>query len=151
MDKITVIFFCSWKFALTFPVAVYGLNMSFADVLIYTNIGGIVGVLFFTYLWHNILIFWNNKIRPLFRKNTTQKKRFTPGTRRFIKIKNAYGFFGIAALNPIIISIPISTLLVVKFYGRNIKYLIGLITGQVVWSFIYAFFYLYIKTGVFNN
>ncbi len=148
MDKLSVIFFCSWKFAVTFPIAVYGFNMSFSDLLIFTNTGGIVGVLFFTYLWHYILIFWSGKITPLIKNTANQKKKFTKRTRRVIKIKNSFGFFGIAALNPILISIPLSTLLVVKFYGRKFRYSIGLIAGQIVWSFIYAIFYLYIKTGL---
>ena len=143
MEKLTIILFCTWKFALTFPLAVYGMNMSFFDVLLYTNIGGLTGLLFFTYLWHFIIQWWNNKISPRVKLRKEKPCVFNKKNRRFIKVKNSYGFAGIVILNPVVLSIPISTFLVIKFYGRKKRYLAWLLLGQIVWSLIYAFFYIY--------
>ena len=45
MDKWTVIFFSSRKFAATFPVAIFVMKMSFIDTVLFTNIGAILGIL----------------------------------------------------------------------------------------------------------
>jgi hypothetical protein len=143
--ELTIIFFCTWKFALTFPVAIYGMNMSFLETLIYTNIGGIIGVLFFAFLSHKIIIAWDKYVSPRFFGWSKPRTVFTKKRRWFIRIKNQYGLPGIILLNPIIISIPISTFLVVKFYGKRKTYLGWLVIGQIVWSFVYCLFYFYLR------
>ncbi len=144
MKEFTVIFFCSWKFALTFPVAVYGMKFSFIKTLLFTNIGGASGVLAFTYLSEFIINLWNKYIKPWFSSSKKDKPTFTKQKRKFIHIKSKYGLPGIIILNPIILSIPISSFLIVKFYGRKLKYVLLLFAGQVVWSIIYTVFYFYI-------
>lgn len=137
MKEFTIIFFSTWKFAATFPVAVYLMKMSSAETLIYTNIGGIVGVIFFLYLSRILLRLWN-RYRPDFRRR--EKLVFTPATRRFVTIKNKYGLFGIVILNPVILSIPVSAFLAAKYYGVKPKVFFALIAGQVVWSLVYTLF-----------
>ena len=148
MRELTVIFFCAWKFALTFPVAVYGMEMSIKEVLLYTNLGGLLGLLFFAYLWHHILQWWMIKVKPRMRKKENKQPLFTRKKRRFIRLKNTYGLAGIVFLNPIILSIPISTFLVIRFYGRKKRYLVWLFAGQIAWSILYAVFYIYIRDNV---
>ena len=144
MKELAVIFGCTWKFALTFPVAVYGMKFSFFKTLLITNLGGILGVIFFIYLSDGLIQAWNKLIRPKIKIRKAEKPVFTTKRRNFIKIKSKYGFPGIVILNPIIISIPISSFLVVKYYGRNFKYVIWLFIGQLIWSVIYTFFYFFI-------
>lgn len=148
MNEIVIIFFCSWKFALTFPVAVYAMNMSFAETIFYTNLGGLTGVIFFAFLSQKLIIIWVNKIRPALALKQKTKPIFTKRRRKFIRIKNAYGLAGIVLLNPIILSIPISTFLVVRYYGRKKRHLFYLVAGQIAWSVIYTFFYLYVKKDI---
>ena len=150
MKELTIVFFCSWKFALTFPVAVYVMKMSFAETLFYTNLGGLVGIIVFAYLSTQIIQLWNTIIRPRVFKNKPVKPIFTKRSRKFIKIKNSYGFAGIVILNPIVLSIPISTFLVIKYYGLKKRYLAWLVAGQFTWSFIYTLFYMFVRNDVFN-
>lgn len=148
MKELTVVFFCSWKFALTFPVAVYGMKMSFIETILYSNLGGLIGVIVFTYLSSQLLNFWNSIIRPKFHSSQSSKPIFTGSRRRFIKIKNNYGLAGIIILNPVILSIPISTFLIIKYYGLRKRYLAWLIAGQLVWSIVYSIFYIYIRKDI---
>lgn len=148
MKELTVIFFSSWKFCLTFPVAVYGMHMSFAETIFYTNMGGVIGVIFFSFLSKQLLAFWKRKVLPLIVRKQKYKPVFTKRRRMFISIKNNYGLPGIVFLNPIIFSIPISTFLVNRYFGRKKIYLLWLIAGQIAWSIIYTFFYIYVKKNI---
>lgn len=146
MKELTIIFFSSWKFAATFPVAVYAMKMSFVETLIYTNIGGIAGTLIF--IWFSDFLiktcekYWPEKLK-LKRK---AKKVFTKRNRWFVNVKQKYGLPGIVILSPVLLSIPVGSFLTVKYYGIKKANLLWLIGGQIMWSLLYTLFYTQIKT-----
>ena len=142
MKEATLIFFGSWKFAATFPIAIFGMQMTAWETILYINIGGIIGVIVFAGFWDQILILWK-KIFPG-KKNASEvkaKKVFTNRNRRIVNLKSKYGLPGIVILNPILLSIPIASFLVAKYYGNKKRYLLWLVAGQIAWSFIYTVFY----------
>ena len=143
MREATVIFFGSWKFAATFPVAIFGLSMTPVETILYINLGGIIGVILFAKFWEVIIMVWN-RIFPSKKESTRKskpKKIFTRRNRRIINLKSKYGLAGIVILNPILLSIPIACFLVAKYYGNTVKNLSFLVAGQFGWSLIYTFFY----------
>lgn len=141
MKELTIIFFSSWKFAATFPVAIFGMNMTVAETLLFTNIGGIIGVIIFAKFSRRIISSWNKYMPERFKRSRKPKKTFTRKNRRIIKLKSRYGLPGIVILNPILLSIPVATFLVVKYYGKKTSNLMWLVAGQLTWSMIYTFFY----------
>lgn len=143
MRELTIIFFCTWKFAATFPVAIYVMKMSVAETLIYTNIGGIIGAFLFLGLSGFLIRTWEKYRSRFYRK---KKKIFTPANRRFIRIKRKYGLLGIVILSPVILSIPIGAFLAAKYYGVKPKVFALLIAGQILWSVIYTLFYTQAKS-----
>lgn len=142
MRELSIIFFCTWKFAATFPVAIYLMKMTVAETLIYTNTGGILGAVIFLNFSNFLLMLWH-KYSPV---RKTRRKIFTPASRKFVKIKIKYGLPGIVILSPVILSIPVGAFLAAKYYGNSIKVLIWLISGQVFWSLVFTFFYMQVKT-----
>ena len=146
MKEVTIIFFCSWKFAATFPVAIYVMKMSFMETLIYTNIGGILGTLVSVYFSGFLLKMWNNYWPEKLKIRRKAKKVFTKATRRLVKIKLNYGLPGIVILSPVLLSIPLGSFLTVKYYGIRKANIFWLIAGQVFWSFVYTIFYAQAKT-----
>ncbi len=144
MKELTVIFGCTWKFALTFPVAIYGMKFSIFKTLLFTNIGGIIGVIFFTFLSDGLIKVWNKHIKHRIRAGKSNKPVFTKKRRNLIRIKSKYGLPGIVILNPILLSIPVSSFLVVKYYGRKLQYVLWLCIGQFTWSIVYTFVYFFI-------
>jgi len=46
MKEITIILCCTWKFALTFPIAIFAMKLAFWKTILLTNTGGILGMLF---------------------------------------------------------------------------------------------------------
>jgi hypothetical protein len=148
MKELTIIFFCSWKFAATFPVAVYVMKMSFAETLIYTNIGGILGTLISVYLSEFLLKIWREYWPWKLKHGRKQKRIFTKRNRWFVKIKTKYGLFGIVVLSPVLLSIPLGSFLTVKYYGMKKTNVLWLIAGQVLWSFVYTGLYTQVKAIV---
>jgi hypothetical protein len=146
MKGLTIIFFCTWKFAATFPVAIYIMNMSFTETLIYTNIGGILGTIVFVYFSGFLLKTWNDYWPAKFKFHRKTRKIFTKRNRRFVKLKLKYGLFGIVLLSPVLLSIPLGSLLIAKYYGIKKTNIIWLIAGQIFWSFVYTIFYTQVKT-----
>ena len=148
MKELTIIFFCSWKFAATFPVAVYVMKMSFTETLIYTNIGGILGTLISVYFSGFLLKMWRDYWPWKLNYPGKSKRIFTKRNRWFVKIKIKYGLFGIVVLSPVLLSIPLGSFLTVKYYGIKKTNVLWLIAGQVLWSFAFTFFYTQVKAIV---
>ncbi len=140
VKELTIILFCTWKFAATFPVAIYVMRMSALETLIYTNTGGFIGLVF-SLSFSNLIIKAWNKYRARSYRTHGRRKIFTRANRNFVKIKNRYGLPGIAILSPSVLSIPIGAFLAAKYYGTTLKVYSVLIAGQILWSFVFTLFY----------
>jgi ABC-type antimicrobial peptide transport system permease subunit len=148
MKEITVIFFCTWKFAATFPLAVYIMRMSFLETIIYTNIGGVIGVLIFVFFSHYLINLYTQYWPEKLKRHRKPKRVFNKRNRWLVKIKIHYGLPGIVILTPILLSIPVGSFLVVKYYGRRKINYFWLILGQIAWSFVFTGFYTQIKAAI---
>lgn len=148
MKELTIIFLCTFKYAATFPLAIYVMKMSFTETLFYTNVGGIIGAVVFVF-FSDLLIRMYNKYWPESLKIKRKAKRiFTKRNRLLVKIRKRYGLYGIVVLSPVILSIPVGSFLMVKYYGTHKSNIIWLIAGQVFWSLVYTWFYTQIKVVV---
>ena len=134
------------KFAMTFPVVVMQFKFTFLETILWTNVGGILGIYFFAFLSEKLIAWWNRTFRkkrsaPGYHNHN--KKIFTRRNRRIIRIKQRYGLLGIAVTTPLLLSIPLGTFLVVRYYRtRKIKFTY-LIASNLVWSVIYTIFYMF--------
>lgn len=150
MKELTVIFFCTWKFAATFPVAIYAMEMSITETLIYTNTGGILGIFIFTFFSDFLIKIWDKYWPEKLKLNRKTGKIFTKRNRWYVKIKLRYGLFGLVILTPVILSIPIGSFLIVKYYGLKKINIIYMIAGIIFWSFAYTLFYTQFRTMLFG-
>jgi hypothetical protein len=146
MKEITIIFFSTFKFAATFPVAIYLAKMTPLETLIFTNSGGILGTFGFMYLSEFLIRLWTKYWPQTLKRNKSTRRVFTARNRRIVSIKRKYGLWGIVLLNPVLLSIPVGSFLMVKYYGLRMKNMLRLLAGQFAWSVIYVLFYYYIKT-----
>lgn len=74
-----------------------------------------------------------------------QKKKFTRGNKMTIKLKRSFGKIGLCFLAPSLLSIPLGTIIVAKFYGKEkdtfLWVFIGiLISGAITTSLAYFVF-----------
>ena len=148
MEEIFIILSGTWKFAATFPLAVYVFKMSFFETILYTNLGGIAVIAIFTLISKGFLRVFAFLI-PLSRTNSGKpRKVFTRRNRQLVNLKNKYGLLGIIILTPVLLSIPVGVFLNTKYYGHmKISYLYMLI-GQIVWSFIFTITYTRIQISM---
>jgi len=136
----------SVKFALTFPLAVLQFNFSFAETVLWTNVGGILGIYFFTYLSDQIIEWWKRTFRKKRKARSAGKKSkkiFTNKNRRIVRIKQGYGLPGIAVITPLLLSIPVGTFLMVRYYPRSKFKIVALLASNIIWSVIYTLFYIF--------
>lgn len=136
-------------------------DFSFLKTNLYTIIGGMLGVTVMIYLSPYIMQFWYGlkllyhkyfvKSDPYFSNPTVdvsmpvevhyryitgkKKKIFSPRSRRIVRLWKKYGFTGVAAITPILLSIPLGTFILTRFESKKKKILAYLFISIVFWSF----------------
>ncbi len=122
------------------PVAFAALD--FWDAYIWVNAGGVLGVFGTAALADKVLPLWRRHVSPRIGRISGGPRR-PPRRRihRLAKIKRRWGFPGIVILNPIVLSIPISTVLVVHLFPNIRGKLVYLILWMLVWSFAIGYVY----------
>ena len=144
---ILTILFSSFKFAATFPLVIIQYEFSFLETILWTNVGGILGVCFFAFLSEKLLAWWKRLFRRSNRKiledEQQVKKIFTRRNRRIVRIKQKYGLIGIALITPFLLSIPVGVFLMVRHYRSSKLKFLYLIAANLIWSVIYTGFYMF--------
>jgi len=160
---ILVILLSSVKFVAGPSFAYYDqrYEFSFFETVAYCVIGGMLGVIFFTYFSRSIISLWHRfdkKIKVAFtnpdtfstpfadveqdlkiqydyvEKKTDTKKVFTKRSRSIVKIWKKYGLYGIAFLTPVILSIPIGTIIANSLVGNRKKIMLYMFVSLLFWS-----------------
>lgn len=141
------ILFSSFKFAATFPLVIIQFEFSFAETILWTNVGGIAGIYFFAFLSEKLLAWWKRAFRTsnrhILQDEQQEKRMFTRRNRRIVRIKQKYGLAGIALTTPLLLSIPVGVFLVVRYYHTSRSKFLFLIASNIFWSVIYTGFYLF--------
>lgn len=109
--EVIVVFLTSTIKFLPAPFAAAGLGMSYWQAFLLVGIGGTLGVTLFFLL--SKTIFGRKQKKP------STKKKFTKLNRWIIKVKHRFGLVGIALITPPLISIPVGTIIAVKFYRHR--------------------------------
>lgn len=152
------------KFLLAPPLS-FKLGFTFSQTVLVTTIGGILGVIFFFYLseiiirlfkriWPYIKAFFNkNEIKPkpvrIKQSNEKPKKNFSRKNKFIVNTRRKYGLWGIAALTPILLSIPLGTFLANKYYRNKKSVLLSLTVSVICWSLIMSSIYAILKVKPF--
>lgn len=109
--------------SLTAIAANLGLGGSLANI-----IGGIIGIVLFTYLGSYIQDYLVKKFPNRF------GRRFTSSNRFLVRIKQKFGLGGIAALTPIILSIPVGVLFALALTHDKKKIMISMLMSLFFWA-----------------
>jgi hypothetical protein len=157
-----LILLSSVKFVLGPPLAYLDprYNLSFVETVLYCVTGGMLGVVAFTFFSQGLSMAWHwlkHHTKKIFRKpaifsepvadvpgnievkydymtKDEKRKLFTRRNRRIVKIWKRYGLFGIAAITPIILSIPIGTLVANSLESDKKKILIYMLFSTFFWA-----------------
>ena len=128
----------SIKFAIApFEAERYGFN--FKEAFLITTTGGITGILVFFLVGEVIAYGWRKMIRffekPLHKENKPRKK-FTWGRKFIIRTKLRFGLMGLVITTPVVISIPIGTIVIHRFYRKKIRNILLLVISLICWSLL---------------
>ena len=133
------------KFAMTFPLVILQFQFSFLETILWTNIGGLLGIYFFAFLSGKLIDWWNRTFRRAGWRasGNIQKGKpiFTRRNRRIVRIKRAYGLIGIAFSTPFLLSIPVGAFLVMRYYRHTRTRFLYLFFSNLLWSVVYTGFY----------
>ncbi|MGP8217287.1 MAG: hypothetical protein ACLQQ4_17095 [Bacteroidia bacterium] len=129
------------------PLAVFAHFPFFKGVTI-TTAGGVTGSIVFANVSELVLATWV-KFRMKYLPYRKPKNKTILDSKFAHKVKDKWGLAGIAFFTPLFLSIPIGTMLAVRFYQdkqRVISYmLISIAAWDIVLYFLYNHFYSFIS------
>jgi len=137
--SILIVLLSSVKFVVTpsFAALYQSSNqLAYWQVCLLCIIGGMGGVLVFSYFTVPIFNFIDWVKKKIFQHKLKPRKVFTKRNRLIVKIWRGYGLFGIAALTPVLISIPIGTIVACHLERRRTKVFLYLFISIVTWSLL---------------
>ncbi len=147
---VQIILISAFKFLFA-PLISFKMGFNYLQTMLYTTIGGILGVLFFFFLSKIVITLYKKYLSGYikyvlskFRKKNTYtaptivkvKRKFTRKNKFIILLKSKFGLIGIAILTPTILSIPIGTFIASKYFTNKKSILIYLSVSVAFWSFV---------------
>jgi MFS family permease len=118
------------------PAVAFALLNKFTwyEIFISVSVGGISGVVFFS--------FWGTRIRAWMKERRKRKGRKKPinirKARRIVKLWRRFGIYGIAFLTPPFISPPIGAIISVAFGESYKRILLYMSISTLAWAALFA-------------
>ena len=126
------------KFVLA-PFEAERYHFNFRESFLITTAGGFMGILVFTFIGEIIAFGWRKTVnffqKPL-QNEDKPKRKFTWLKKFIIKTKMQFGLLGLLLTTPLIISIPIGTFMVHRFYRKKGKNILLLMLSVLLWSLV---------------
>ena len=118
-------------------------NFPFFEAVTVTSLGGFTGCIFFVFLSEKLIVNYRNRIvnKISLTRISSSKKIFTKRRRLIIRVKTRFGLTGIAALTPLLLSIPLGCFVAVRYFKNKQRVLIYMFTSVIIWSV--TSYYLY--------
>lgn len=150
LKQLSILVISAIKFLVAAPTS-YLFGYSYLHTILNTTVGGWIGVLFFYYSGRYLFSqfpFWKRSARRIYHnllgvprhtqllmnQNRVPAKVFTRRNRFIIRMRDKFGFPGLIILTPVLLSIPIGTFLIVKYYSSHRHHLAWLSLSVMVWS-----------------
>ncbi len=152
--KLLIVFaLSSVKFLLAPPLS-FGMGLNFIQTLISTSAGGIMGVFVFFFMSRWLIRYYEKHFSGMVHKKVhaiagkfdvkhlaerhfpTTKKIFTFNNKLFVRIRRTYGLIGLIILTPVLLSIPLGTFLITRFYPDRRHLVLYLSASVVFWSLL---------------
>lgn len=139
---LTVFFTATVKFLFA-PFAGNGMGLPFWETFLAAFAGGTFGAAIFYFFSELVMKFSHNrkvkKLEELERQGITAipvKKKFSKTNKFIIRIKHKLGIYGICFWAPFFLSVPIGSIIVAKFYGKQNKTFPLIVLGMAINSLI---------------
>jgi hypothetical protein len=133
---VELFFLSSVKFVFT-PLLSKYIGFNFLETFIITAIFGIFWVTVFYYLSSALILIYHYILTGKFFGFKGKPKRvFTKRNRRIVRFKSTFGYLGVIAFTPILLSLPLGSFLARRYYSHK-KLILPLIFVSIgIWAFI---------------
>ncbi len=140
--EVALILFTSMvKFAFS-PLLSLSLGYDLVETIIITGIGGCIGVTVF-FLGSGWILgrMEDRRMNAVLLGRRRGRRSFTRTNKLIVKVKRNQGLHGLAALTPVLISIPIGTILAARYFRNDKRTLPILFSSVLVWDIILSSFW----------
>lgn len=140
--EVTLILFTSMvKFAFS-PLLALSLGYDLLQTMVITGIGGCLGVTVF-FLGSGWILGWmeDRRAKAILSGRRRSRRTFTRTNKFIVKVKRNQGLRGLAALTPVIISIPIGTILAARYFRNDKRTLPILFSSVLFWDIVLSSFW----------
>ena len=153
LEFISMVATSAVKFAMT-PIFSYRLGFTFLQSVLINSVGGCIGVLFFYRVsgWFMQRARLRRIHRAIAEKHgviAPRKRSFNKRNRFIIRLKSGSGLRGLAALTPLLISIPIGSILAAKYFHHDRRTLPTMLSAVLIWAVVLSAFWnvVYVSVG----
>jgi hypothetical protein len=114
-----------------------GFGFTFLQNFLWTSLGGCIGVLVFyrlsDWLVERARLQWvRRRAEALLKGGVKLKPIFTKRNRWIIRIKHVSGYLGVAALTPLVLTIPVGSILAARFFHHDRRTIPALLMSVVL-------------------
>jgi hypothetical protein len=135
MEALSVFAMSTVKFAIS-PMMAYGFGFGFLETFLITSSGGCLGVLFFYRSSDWLMRRSRSRRDKAVARGRAPARNFTRANRIIVKVKRRQGMRGLALLTPVIISIPIGTVIAAKYFHDDRRTLPMLMISVLMWAMV---------------
>ncbi len=100
-----------------------GFGFSFLETFLWTSVGGCLGVVVFYRLSERLGEWsrrrWLHQRRDALARGVLQQPIFTRRNRWIVRVKHVSGAMGVAALTPLVFTIPLGSMLAARFFHHD--------------------------------
>ena len=145
---ITVFLTSAVKLLFAAPVS-YALGFSWQTTVALIAMGACAGVLVFYYSSRFVVEIARRRYLAQRARRLAQglapKRVFTRTNRAIVQVKQRWGFWGIAAFGPPVISIPIAAVLAAKYFNHDRRTLPTMLIAVVGWALLLSSVFSFIR------
>jgi hypothetical protein len=114
-----------------------GFGFTFFKTFLFTSIGGCMGVLVFYRLSDRLtersrLQWVRKRAEALLKDGRALKPVFTKRNRKLVRLKHVSGYLGVAALTPLVLTIPLGSILAARFFHHDRRTVPALLLSVVL-------------------
>lgn len=113
------------------PVLGAAAGFSLAEIVLVTVLGMMTSVAVMSFAGDWVKSYWDLKMTP-------KRKRFSPRTRRIVRIWKKYGPIGIAAITPLVLTPIGGTIVMTAFNVKREKIFAYMLASALFWALIFG-------------
>lgn len=133
LEAQTIFLFSLWK-TYVGPALGAGFDMTYIEAVGFTMIGAGVTVYTTLYFERSFTRLFKRLTDRIRRQGLKERPKFKPGLRKTLRLYKRYGFWGLMALTPILIGLPLGVWIAVRLGSSKTKVASAVLLMALFWS-----------------